>query len=116
VAYRSGSNRFSGAAWEFFRDTKLNATGFFKPVTGEKPPLSRDQFGFAFGGPLVRNRAFFFSDYEGFRQTRESVSFQTIPNAIQRQGILPLAVANPLTGEVYPAGTRIPMTDLQPGS
>ena len=39
VAYRSGTNRFSGAAWEFFRDTKLNATGFFKPVTGEKPPL-----------------------------------------------------------------------------
>ena len=112
VAYRSGSNRFSGAAWEFFRDTKLNATGFFKPVTGEKPPLSRDQFGFTFGGPIVRNRAFFFSDYEGFRQTRKSVSFQTIPNAIQRQGILPLAVTNPLTGEVYPAGTRIPMTDF----
>jgi len=112
VAYRSGSNRFNGAAWEFFRDTKLNATGFFKPVTGEKPPLSRDQFGFTFGGPIVRNRAFFFSDYEGFRQTRKSVSFQTIPNAIQRQGILPLAVTNPLTGEAYPAGTRIPMTDF----
>ena len=112
VAYRSGSNRFSGGAWEFFRDTELNATGFFKPVTGEKPPLSRDQFGFTFGGPIVRNRAFFFSDYEGFRQTRKSVSFQTIPNAIQRQGILPLAVTNPLTGDVYPAGTRIPMTDF----
>ena len=112
VAYRSGTNEFHGAGWEFYRDTKLNATGFFKPVTGEKPPLSRDQFGFTLGGPLVRNRAFFFGDYEGFRQTRENVSFQTIPNATQRQGILSVSVRNPLTGVTYPAGTQIPMTDF----
>ena len=80
VAYRSGTNRFSGAAWEFFRDTKLNATGFFKPMTGEKPPLSRDQFGFTLGGPIVRNRAFFFADYEGFRQTREERGLQHDPD------------------------------------
>ena len=112
VAYRSGTNRFSGAAWEFFRDTKLNATGFFKPVTGEKPPLSRDQFGFTLGGPIMRNRAFFFSDYEGFRQNRQNVSFATIPNATQRQGILAVAVRHPFTGETYAAGTPIPMTDF----
>jgi hypothetical protein len=110
VAYRSGTNRYSGAAWEFFRDTDLNATGFFKPVTGEKPPMSRDQFGFTLGGPILRNKAFFFSDYEGFRQTRENVAFQTIPNMTQRQGILSVDVRNPLTGITYPAGTPIPMT------
>ncbi len=112
VSYRSGTNRFSGAVWEFLRDTRLNATGFFKPVTGEKPPLSRDQFGGTFGGPLVRNRAFFFADYEGFRQERQNVAFQTIPTPAQRQGILSLAVRNPVTGETYPAGTPIPMTAL----
>ena len=110
VAYRSGTNRFSGAGWEFFRDTDLNATGFFKPVTGEKPPMSRDQFGFTLGGPILRNKAFFFSDYEGFRQTRENVAFQTIPNMTQRQGILSVDVRHPLTGVTYPAGTPIPMT------
>ncbi len=110
VAYRSGTNRFSGAGWEFFRDTDLNATGFFKPVTGEKPPMSRDQFGFTLGGPILRNKAFFFSDYEGFRQTRENVAFQTIPNMTQRQGILSVDVRNPLTGATYAAGTPIPMT------
>ena len=110
VAYRSGTNRFRGAAWEFFRDTKLNATGFFKPVTGEKPPMSRDQFGFTLGGPVMRNRAFFFSDYEGFRQSRKLVSFQTIPTAAQRQGILTVDVRNPISGDTYAAGTPIPMT------
>src|SRR4029450_147970 len=59
VAYASGTNRFQGAAWEFLRDTSLNATGFFKPVNGEKPPLSRDQFGAVLGGPIVKNKAFF---------------------------------------------------------
>ncbi len=112
VAYRSGTNRWSGAAWEFFRDTKLNAVGFFKPVTGEKPPLSRDQFGGTFGGPLIKNRAFFFGDYEGFRQTRKSVGFATIPTVLQRQGVLAVAVRNPVTGEAYAAGTPVPMTDF----
>jgi hypothetical protein len=112
VAYRSGTNSFSGAAWEFFRDTSLNATGFFKPVSGGKPPLSRDQFGFTLGGPIARNHAFFFSDYESFRQNRQSVAFATIPDATQRQGMLAVTVTNPLTGQTYPAGTPVPMSDF----
>ncbi|HET9314874.1 MAG TPA: carboxypeptidase regulatory-like domain-containing protein, partial [Vicinamibacteria bacterium] len=110
VAYQSGTNRFRGAAWEFFRDTSLNATGFFKPLGGEKPPLRRNQFGFVLGGPIVKNKAFFFVDYEGYRQTREQVAFFTVPTAAQRSGILSVPVRNPLTGALYPAGTQIPMT------
>ncbi len=110
VAYQSGTNRFRGSAWEFFRDTKLNATGFFKPATGEKPPLRRNQFGFVFGGPIVKNKAFFFVDFEGFHQKRQTVAFGTIPTPAQRGGILSVPVRNPLTGAVYPAGTPIPMT------
>ena len=110
VAYASGTNQFRGSAWEFFRDEGLNATGFFKPQTGEKPPLTRNQFGFVFGGPIVPNRAFFFVDYEGFRQTRENVAFSTIPNPRQRSGILSVDIRDPRTGVVYPAGTTIPMT------
>jgi hypothetical protein len=110
VAYRSGTNRFQGSAWEFYRDTSLNATGFFKPASGEKPPLERNQFGGVIGGPIIRNKAFFFADYEGFRQTRGLVSNSTIADMTQRQGSLSVNVVNPLTGAVYPAGTPIPMT------
>ncbi|HET8647129.1 MAG TPA: carboxypeptidase-like regulatory domain-containing protein, partial [Vicinamibacteria bacterium] len=110
VAYKSGTNALHGAAWEFLRDTSLNATGFFKPVTGEKPPLERHQFGGVIGGPIVKNRAFFFIDYEGFRQTRKQVAFVTIPTPAQRRGILTVPVRDPLTGTLYPAGTPIPMT------
>jgi hypothetical protein len=110
VAYRSGTNRFASSAWEFYRDTSLNATGFFRPASGEKPPLERNQFGGVFGGPIVRNKAFFFADYEGFRQTRGLPGNATIPNMLQRQGILPVAVTDPRTGTSYPAGTPIPMT------
>ena len=110
VAYRGGTNRFQGSVWEFYRDTSLNATGFFKPPSGDKPPLERNQYGGVLGGPLVRNRAFFFADYESFRQTRGLVANTTIANMAQRQGILAVVVRNPLTGEEYPAGTAVPMT------
>jgi len=110
VAYRSGTNRFSASAWEFFRDDSLNAVGFFRPPVGNEPKLQRNQFGLVAGGPLLRNRAFFFTDYEAFRQDQRFVSFASIPSLDDRQGVLPVDVRNPQTGAVYPAGTMIPMT------
>ncbi len=110
VAYASGTNRIKGSAWEFLRDTSLNATGFFQPPGGEKPPLERNQFGGVFGGPIVKNRAFFFMDYEGLRQTRGVAAFTTTPTMAQRSGILTVPVRNPITGETFEAGTPIPMT------
>ncbi len=112
VAYASGTNQIRGSAWEFARRTKLNATGFFRPPDGVKPPFERDQFGGVLGGPIVRNKAFFFADFEGFRQTRGQTASTTIPTLAQRAGILPMDVVNPLTGIVYPAGTPIPMTSF----
>ena len=111
VNYRSGTNAIHGSGWEFLRATDLNATGFFKPATG-KPELDRHQFGGVLGGPIVRNRAFFFADYEGLRQTRKTTGFATIATPAQRQGILAVDVRDPRTGVVYPAGTAIPMTSF----
>src|SRR6185503_10146050 len=108
VNYRSGTNTLHGSGWEFVRDTSMNATGYFKPPTG-KPTLDRHQFGGVFGGPIVRNRAFFFGDYEGLRQTRRSTGFATIATPAQRQGILSVDVRDPRTGITYPAGTALPM-------
>jgi hypothetical protein len=109
VSYRSGTNAFTGSAWEFRRDDALNATGFFKPANG-KPALNRDQFGGVFGGPIVRNKAFFFADYEGQRQTRAVTAISSIATPAQRQGIFTVDVRDPRTGTIYPAGTPIPMT------
>ncbi len=111
VNYRSGTNALHGSGWEFLRDTSMNAAGFFKPATG-KPALDRHQFGGVLGGPIVRNHAFFFGDYEGLRQTRKSTGFATIATPAQRQGILSVDVRDPRTGAIYPAGTPIPMTDF----
>ena len=110
VAYRSGTNKFIGSGWEFFRDTKLNAETYFKPVDGSKPPLRRNQFGGVLGGPIMKNRAFFFTDYEGFRQNRKVTTFSTLPTAAQKAGVLTVAVRDPRTGVIYPAGTAVQMT------
>src|SRR5205807_9383794 len=110
VSYRSGTNQLHGSGWEFFRDTALNSTAFFKPATGEKPPLRRNQFGGVLGGPIVRNKAFFFGDYEGFRQDRKLTTFSTLPTEGQKQGILSVDVRDPRTGLVFGAGTPIPVT------
>jgi outer membrane receptor protein involved in Fe transport len=123
VASRSGSNEFHGSVWEFLQNDKLNATGFFKPVDNRKPPTKRNQFGFTFGGPLVRNRTFFFADYEGSRWRINPFALTSVPSATMRQGILPVDVRVPISftdsngrgvaaGTVIPAGQPVPMTRL----
>ncbi|MGD0906823.1 MAG: TonB-dependent receptor [Candidatus Acidiferrales bacterium] len=110
---KSGTNQFHGTAYEFLRNTVLNATGFlFAPAP--KTPLIRNQFGMSFGGPIVKNKLFFFTDYEGYRQVQHYNNFDSIPTASDRQGILPYAVVDPLTGVLYPANTQIPIATLNP--
>jgi hypothetical protein len=112
VVMRSGTNQVHGALYEFIRNTRLNAVGYFKPNGGVKPPLQRNQFGGAIGGPIVKNKIFFFGDYEGFRNIQKVLSFDTLPNMNDRSGVLPVPVVNPLTGTLYAAGTPIPMTSF----
>jgi hypothetical protein len=113
ASLRSGTNNFSGAGWEFNRNTALNAVGFFKPSTGVKPKFDRNQYGFVFGGPVVRNQTFFFTDFEGFRQTRRELMFASIPTADKRAGNLGKPIFNPLTGETYANGV-IPDSAITP--
>src|SRR6266540_1522011 len=113
ASMRSGTNAFHGTGWEFNRNTTLNAVGFFKPSSGVKPQFDRNQYGFVFGGPVMRNRTFFFGDYEGFRQTTKAVTFATIPTLAQRAGSLGKPIVNPFTGEVYADGV-IPASAITP--
>jgi hypothetical protein len=113
VAMKSGSNQFHATAYDYLRNTSLNAVGYIfgaRPATFQKPTLVQNQFGVTLGGPVVRNRVFFFSDYEGFRQIARTLKFASIPTLDDRRGILPVTVKNPQTGATYPAGTAIPMT------
>jgi hypothetical protein len=113
VAMKSGSNAFHGTAYDFLRNTALNANGYVfgtRPATFQKQTLQQNQFGATLGGPIMKNRTFFFADYEGFRSLAKRLNFASIPTLNERQGILPVAVVNPQTGQSYAAGTVIPMT------
>jgi hypothetical protein len=115
AALRSGTNAFHGTAYEFLRNTDLNAVGFtFSPTIFQKPTLQRNQFGFTIGGPFIKNKLFFFADYEGFRQLQRYLNSDSIPDASDRAGILPVAVTNPLTGATYAANTQIPISQISP--
>lgn len=110
---RSGTNKFHGTAYEFIRNTVLNATGFqFSPAP--KTPQQRNQFGASLGGPVFKNKLFFFADYEGYRQVLKYNNFDSIPTATDRSGVLPVPVVDPLTGTIYTAGTTIPIAALNP--
>ncbi|HZS06373.1 MAG TPA: carboxypeptidase regulatory-like domain-containing protein [Blastocatellia bacterium] len=115
ASYRSGTNQFHGNLWEFHRNTVLNAVGFFKPAGGVKPPLIRNQFGLTLGGPIIKDRTFFFLDYEGFRQIQKNLVFSTLPTLAQRDGILTVDVRDPLTGVTYKAGDKILFGEIGPG-
>lgn len=113
VAMRSGTNQMHGTVYEFLRNTDLNAIGYIfgqRPATFRKPTLQRNQFGVTVGGPIVKNKIFYFADYEGYRSLQKVVNIDSLPTASDRQGILPITVVNPANGTVYPAGTVVPMT------
>ena len=84
---KSGSNALHGTAFEFFRHESLNARNFFASTDPVKPAFRRNQFGGVLGGPLRRDRTFFFVDYQGQRQHIGRTVISTVPTARQRQGI-----------------------------
>ncbi len=140
VSIRSGTNNFHGKAYDYIRNTVLNAIGPFtaptNPLTGaaQKPTLVRNQFGGTFGGPIWKNHTFFFTDYEGDRQVVHAILQATVPTANQAgtsalaranggytflaanpankavEGATPVQIRNPITGQVYANGV-VPFTD-----
>src|SRR5947209_2245194 len=83
---KSGSNRFHGSVYEFLRNEKFDAKNFFDDPNSRIAPYKQNQFGFTFGGPLVRNRTFFFVDYEGLRIRQAQTLTSTVPTLAQRSG------------------------------
>jgi hypothetical protein len=83
---RSGANGFHGSAYEFLRNSVLDARNFFDP--GSPPPFRRNQFGATAGGPIVKNRTFIFGNYEAIRQSTGVTNISTVPSAAARNGNL----------------------------
>src|SRR5579864_7788295 len=83
---KSGTNEFHGSAWEFFRNDKLDAADYFERVgnTTRKGELRLNQFGVSGGGPVIKNKVFFFGDYEGLRRRQGSPHQGTVPTALER--------------------------------
>lgn len=118
ASIRRGTNEFHGRLWDYIRNTSLNAIGPFNPVGGIKPVLIRNQFGGTVDGPILRDKAFFFADFEGLREIDKSYTAASIPTAQQRSGVfanagVPIPLQNPLTGKVYANGV-VPVTDFSP--
>jgi hypothetical protein len=110
---KSGSNQFHGSLWESYRGAALDAKNYFDLGANPIPQFVRNQFGAGIGGPLKRNRTFFFANYEGFREVQASTAISTVPDALAHQGLLPSS-GNPsaCTNATRSGCVAIPMNPL----
>ena len=127
IATRSGSNRFSGTAYEFLRNSALDAKNFFDLPARPIPPYRQNQFGASLGGPIRHNQTFFFANYEGFRVRKSVTNLTLLPTLAMRMGdfsgIDPQSltggpfptIVDPATGKPFP-GNRIPSFQIDPVS
>jgi hypothetical protein len=83
IVTRGGTNSFHGAAWEFLRNDAMDASDFFSKSV---QPLKQNQFGGTFGGPILKDKTFFFGYYEGFRNRQGKTVPATVPSLAERQG------------------------------
>jgi hypothetical protein len=114
IVTRSGSNSLHGSAFEYLRNASLNARNFF---ANRNDGLKRNQFGFSLGGPIRKNKTFFFGSYQG-TEVRQDPPTQTavVPTAAQRRGDfsrLGRPLTDPRTGQPYP-GNMIPSSQFDP--
>lgn len=114
VIGKSGTNELHGTLFEFLRNEALNARNYFAPA-GPKPEFRRNQYGAVLGGPVERNRTFFFADWQGTRLRTGITRFSTVPTLAQRQGIFSGAVFDPATSPRQQfANNTIPASRFDP--
>jgi Carboxypeptidase regulatory-like domain/TonB dependent receptor-like, beta-barrel len=113
IASRSGTNQFHGTAFHFLRNDNLDARNFFDR---RKPEFKLNQFGYSLGGPIIREKTWFFSNYEGLRSRRGISQIHTIPTDDIKNGdfsyLLPATqIVDPVTGVPFP-GNLIPQNRM----
>ena len=96
---KSGTNSFHGAAWEYFRNDKLDAADWFENFHNvPKGELRQNQFGASIGGPVLKNKVFFFGDYERLARVQGTILSGSVPTVLERNGINGLG-ADPFTAD-----------------
>lgn len=102
LVLKSGGNEVHGSGWYYNRDSALAATPWSANLTGaSKPDLKWNQFGGTLGGPIKKNKLFYFADYEGFLQDFGNQFLVTVPTDTERQGIFYRDVKDPATGQPF---------------
>lgn len=114
VTTKSGTNDLRGTTYDYYRNESFDAKNFFSKRAGApKPANDQNQFGANLGGPLMRNRAFFFADFEDTRITRGVTRVTRVPTLDERQGRFTSTVRDPLTGQPFSNNT-IPTERFDP--
>jgi hypothetical protein len=86
MVMKSGTNAFHGSGWYFLQRPQMDARDFFNPEPNPKPDVKRDQGGFSIGGPIVKNKTFFFADFEKVRSLQATSGLATVPTLAERMG------------------------------
>jgi outer membrane receptor protein involved in Fe transport len=86
VISKTGSNAFHGSAYEFLRNSNLDARNYFLPSENETPPFRQNQFGASLGGPVVHNKVFFFGNFEGYRSRLTNTLVNSVPLPAMKDG------------------------------
>ena len=97
---KSGTNQFHGSLFEFLRNNDLDARNFFDGAS--TAPFKRNQFGGSFGGPIRKDKTFFFGSYEGLRQRRGYPLTFNVPGVMAQNGLTPAGVAQPVSAATKP--------------
>src|ERR1700678_1864731 len=129
LSTKGGTNQFHGEAYEYLRNKVLNSRPYFD---SSNPPYVQNQFGGTFGGPVVKDKTFFFFAYDGYRQRASSVFTTTVPTVGERSGVFPadVPIFDPLSvstacvatglaanwGRTQVAGNTIPTASISPAA
>ena len=114
VNTKSGTNTLHGTAYDFYRNDKFDAINFFaKRANQPKQKNNQNQFGGNLGGPVMKNRAFFFGDFEATRIKQGVLRTGRVMTASERAGVFPGTIRDPLTGQPFPNNT-IPADRIDP--
>src|SRR5258706_8419485 len=111
VTTKAGGNAFHGTVFEFLRNQVTDAKNYFTPSNIANPSFRRNQFGGTLGGPIIRNKTFFFASYEGTRSTQQVTAFTNVPFAAMLSGDfggISTVIKNPFSNNVPFSGNKIP--------
>ncbi|HMF76167.1 MAG TPA: carboxypeptidase regulatory-like domain-containing protein [Bryobacteraceae bacterium] len=115
VTTKAGTNGFHGTAFEFLRNQKVDAVNYFTPA-GSKPAFRQNQFGGTVGGPIIKNKTFFFASYEGTRSNQQITTLTNVPTPAMVNGDfsgISRAIIDPTNGQPF-LGNKIPTNRINP--